>query len=310
MKKKSTSIKRKSRRSDDPATVYLASLAPSGRRSMRCLLQTVIKLLGSRKLVENFEWQTLQYADMVNVRAKLMDLGRSIHTVNLTLSAMRGVAQSAFHLGLLDAEELLHIKSVKRIPFQPLPSGRSLSEQEVKRLLKSCQRDTRPKGRRDCALIATLITTGLRRAEIVALTLDKYDQKNAQLQVTQTKRHHERLCPLPPITNKALKAWLRKRGAEPGALFCRVTKTEQIVIHPLSTQAVYDIVKNRASDSGIEPISPHDFRRTFVTRLLENNVDINIVRELVGNRDIKTTCRYDRRTPNARQYVEGIISFK
>ena len=60
---------------------------------------------------------------------------------------------------------------------------------------------------------------------------------------------------------------------------------------PLSTQAIYTIVKQRAETAGLGKLTPHDLRRTYVTKLLDSAVDINIVRQLVGHRDVKTTAR-------------------
>lgn len=63
----------------------------------------------------------------------------------------------------------------------------------------------------------------------------------------------------------------------------------------LSALRVYGIVKGRAREAGIEPCSPHDLRRTFVTRLLEQGVDFNTARQLAGHEHIQTTALYDRR---------------
>ena len=82
---------------------------------MYCQLKSAICILGSKRSVENYNWRNLSYASMVKVRARLQEEGKSAHTVNLCLAALKGVAQCAFHLGILKAEGLLHIKAVKRI---------------------------------------------------------------------------------------------------------------------------------------------------------------------------------------------------
>ncbi|KYC44048.1 hypothetical protein WA1_02590 [Scytonema hofmannii PCC 7110] len=65
----------------------------------------------------------------------------------------------------------------------------------------------------------------------------------------------------------------------------------------------------REQDSGIElkPFSSHDFRRTFISELLENGVDMSTVKNLAGHSDIGTTIRYDRRGEQTkRRAVEAI----
>ncbi len=58
---------------------------------------------------------------------------------------------------------------------------------------------------------------------------------------------------------------------------------------------MYDIVRRLADIAGIDHCTPHDLRRTFVTRLLEVGVDLNTTRQLAGHEQIQTTTRYDRR---------------
>ncbi len=299
---------RNTARRHNPASVYLSTLAPSGRRSMRCQLQSLIPLLGGEGVVEDYDWQYLQYVDVVAVRAALLERGGALNSINLSLSAVRGVMQTAFHLGQIDADTLLHIKSVKRIATRSLPKGRSLSDKALKRLIKNCQTDRSMKGLRDSALIATLATTGLRRAEVVALTVDQYARRTGKLTVDQTKHNRERLCPLPGPVRKLMRAWLDQRGNATGALFCPIGKDHQIHNRHLSPQALYDIIGKRAAEIGLGRLTPHDLRRTFITRLLESKVDINTVRELVGHSDIKTTSRYDHRTPKGRDYIERIVT--
>jgi len=128
-----------------------------------------------------------------------------------------------------------------------------------------------------------------------------------QLNVSQIKGNKDRTCFLPKMTRALLYKWLRKRGEESGALFCRIHKSGTPVIKPLSTQAIYNVVQARATEADLGILRPHDMRRLFVTRLLEANVDINTVRLMVGHSDISTTSRYDLRTPNAKQIVEILL---
>ncbi len=308
MKKSTSKIRiRKNKNTINPALVYLETLASSGRRSMKCQLQSAIRVLGSKRSVESYNWSTLCYADMIKIRARLLDHKKSPHTVNLCLAALKGTAQCAFHLKVLNAEAVMHIKSVKRVRCQSVPTGRSLNTKELNALFRNCKKDNSITGIRDSALLAVMVTTGLRRAEITTINIDNYNRKAGQLNVSQTKGNKDRVCVLPTATKKLLQKWIDKRGIELGALFCRIRRNDKIVIKALTAQAIYNIVKDRADDANIGKVRPHDLRRSFVTRLLESNIDINTVRQLVGHSDIKTTSRYDLRVPNARKCVESII---
>ena len=64
---------------------------------------------------------------------------------------------------------------------------------------------------------------------------------------------------------------------------------------------MYDIIKQRSEQAGIDRVRPHDLRRTFVTQLLDAGVDINTTRQLVGHSDIQTTARYDCRDQKAQK---------
>lgn len=310
MKTTSKKVARRSNRNINPALIYLATLAPSGRRSMHCQLQSAIHILGSKLSADEFNWGSLCYVDMIKVRAQLLEQQKSVHTVNLCLAALKGTAQCAFHLGLLKAEALMHIKSVKRVPCRTTPTGRSLNTKELNALFRICKKDKTITGLRDSALLAVMVTTGLRRAEMASIKYEDYDSKARQLCVSQTKGNKDRVCVLPAATNKLLQKWLDKRGGEFGALFCRIRRADKIVMKALTAQAIYDVVRSRTEKANLGKVTPHDLRRSFVTRLLESNIDINTIRQLVGHSDIKTTSRYDLRVPNARRCVENIISIK
>lgn len=290
--------------SENAATVYLATLAPTGRRSMQCMLKLVLRSLSIPGSVESHDWSSLAYADVVRVRAKLMDQGRAPHSVNLALAAMRGTIECAFHLGQVDAERVLRVKAVKRVPVDSGLRGRSLTKEDVHKLLNCCQRDKSAIGVRDAALLAILVTTGIRRAEASALCIEDYDTEACVLRVRRAKGNRERICSVTKAAQKMIAAWLGVRSMESGPLICRINKSGRRIMQHVSTQTIFSIVQTRAQKAGIGELTPHDLRRTFVTRLLSSTGDINLVRNLVGHADVKTTSRYDLRTHDARHYIE------
>ena len=276
-------------------TLYLANLAPSGRRSMRSLLQQVALLNKWQGSLEQMPWLTLRYEQVSRIRAALRQSSKSPNTINTTLAAIRGVLKSGFLSGHFPALEWQRIQGIDRIPGKTLPAGRQLRATEITRLFKACQRDSEL-GIRDAAIISVLAYAGLRRSELVSLNMDDYCRRKGQLIVREGKGQRQRELMLPTEARTYLRQWLHYRGSSPGPIFCHLTRDGEChVSQRLSALRVYGIVKGRASEAGIEPCSPHDLRRTFVTRLLEQGVDFNTARQLAGHEHIQTTALYDRR---------------
>jgi integrase/recombinase XerD len=279
----------------DPVTLYLEGLAPTGRRSMRSLLQTAANLFEFGGKLEQMPWSLLQYHHIANIRSTLQKQGKSANTINLTLSACRGVMKSCFNLNLIKADQLMQINEVKRVSNKKLPSGRCLSQKETKALLAACRRDKTIAGKRDLAIIILMLATGLRRSEVTALNSQDYITRNGELIVMEGKGNKQRVIYIQTNARQLIRPWLDCRGKEDGNLFYPINNHNEIIIRKMNSQSIYDLIKKRSIEAKIESCTPHDFRRTFVTRLLEAGVDINTVRQLAGHSDIQTTARYDLR---------------
>ncbi len=99
------------------------------------------------------------------------------------------------------------------------------------------------------------------------------------------------------------------RGRSPGALLCPISKGGQIQIRHMTSQAVLLIVKKRAEEAGVESFSPHDFRRTFCSDLLDAGVDIVTVQKLAGHSSPVTTAKYDRRGEETKRKAVQKLGF-
>lgn len=292
-----------------PVTLYLDNLAPSGRRSMRSALQSAVEILGFHKNLETLPWPQLEYQHMAQVRNQLKQQGKASNTINLTLSALRGVMKACFNLKLIDADQLLSINAIKPVQGSRLPTGRSLTRNDIQKLLRVCKRDKSATGKRDLALLTLLLCTGLRRSELVALNVDDFDSKTGLLVVQSGKGNKQRQIYLNADSRPAIRQWQQARGNQQGKLFNPINKAGQIVNQALSGQAIYQIVQQRAEQAQIGNLRPHDLRRTFVTHLLEAGVDLNTTRQLAGHSDIKTTARYDLRDQRAQKRAVQKLTF-
>lgn len=277
---------------------YISGLAPSGRRGITSLLNRSASILKCGADADNYPWEQLNYAAVTKVRAALLDDGYAVSSVNMALSALRGVAQTAFNLNCMDAETLARVRSVKRVNGDIQRKGRALDKQEILALIQAARQHLQPVRRcRDVAIVLTLCGAGLRAGELVKLERRDYD--NGVLIVRQGKGRRYREIHVADVVNKAICAWLKVSANEASStLFGRIQRNGKVISQPLTTTGLTGILAELQQTSGIARFTPHDMRRSFITRLLEQGVDINTARQLAGHSDISTTTRYDYRGDN------------
>ncbi len=282
-----------------PVAVYLSSLAPGSRRTMRQALGVIAKLVsGGRADTRNLAWEKLRYQHTQAIRAKLMETYSPAST-NKLLAALRGVLKEAWRLGLLSAEDYHRAVDVRGVKHSGLPRGRALSSGELRALFEACANGTKA-GIRDAAFLSVLYAGGLRRSEAVALDLADYQPDTGALTVRGGKGRKDRIVYAPNGAADALADWIGLRGSEPGSLFHPVNKGDRILPRRMTDQAVLGIVRRRGLEAGVAHFSPHDLRRTFVSDLLDAGADISTAKRLAGHSSETTTGRYDRRGEEAK----------
>ena len=128
------------------------------------------------------------------------------------------------------------------------------------------------------------------------LNLEQVDHVRHTITV-RGKGNKERRVAVADAVWKRLAVWLEARAGDPCPnVFLAVRRYGRISTgHSITSSAVYQILKTRSSQSGVEDFSPHDLRRTFATRLLGAGTDINLVRKAMGHASVLTTQRYDKR---------------
>jgi integrase/recombinase XerC len=292
----------------NPALVYLASLGPSSRRTMRGALDTIARLVsGGEATAETLPWHTLRRQHTAAVRAALANR-YGVRTANRMLAALRGVLREAAELGLMDAESFQRASRIKTIRGKAAPAGRALDREELRALFTSCAGGdaTAPIDVRDAALLAVLYGAGLRRAEAVQLDVGDLATESGAL-VVHGKGNKVRLAYVPESGRPLLAAWVSHRGAEAGPLFLPVQKDGVLVPRRLTEGAIYKILERRARVAGVPHFSPHDCRRTFIGDLLDAGADMSTVKELAGHASIETTARYDRRGERAKRTAADLL---
>lgn len=286
-----------------PALVYLASLAPGSRRTMRQALDVMAGILTAQQFDHRtLPWGALRFQHVQAVRSVLMER-YSAATANKMLSALRQTLRMAWRLGYLSAEEYERVADIQPVSGSKpeAAAGRALSFGEWAALFAMCAADAGPSGVRDGALIALLKVCGLRRAEVVGLQLEDYDQTMGVLRV-HGKRNKTRIVPIEDIGAKdALADWLYVRGDWNGSFFVRIKKGNHITQQGLTDQGIYHILNTRSQEAQTAKFTPHDLRRTFAGDLLDAGADLATVQQLMGHASANTTAGYDRRGEHARR---------
>ncbi len=283
-----------------PAAVYLSGLAPKSQRTMRQALNAIAQLLTNGTCdAMTLDWSKLRYQHTAALRAVFRDKYAPT-TANRMLSALRRVLKEARRLKQISAEDYSCAVDIKNIQNTQLLHGRALSEQEVKALMDVCMSDPKLTGVRDAAMISILMA-GLRRSEVVALDWSDFDPKTGGLKVRRGKGIKDRMTYLPTGAIAAVLDWLAIRGDEPGPLLYPIAKTGQITRRRLTDQAVMFVLQKRARSANVDRFSPHDFRRTFISDLLESGADVITVSRLAGHSDPSTTAKYDMRGEAAKR---------
>lgn len=292
----------------NPAAVYLASLAPVGRRGQVGALRLITRVLtnGQHDNYLLIPWEKVRFQHAAAVRSRLMETYKPA-TVNHALSAIRGAVKAAWQLGLMTAEDYQATAAVKSVRASGLPAGRELSPGEIAGLMQACEKDRSPAGARDAAIISMMYAAGLRRAELITLTTADYNQDSGKL-IIAGKGSKQRTAYLINGALYALADWLQVRGGAPGPLFPAINKGGRIdLTKPMTPQGVYNLLKKRSAAAGVDQFTPHDLRRTFVSDLLDAGADIATIAQMAGHSSINTTARYDRRPEDAKKKAAGLL---
>lgn len=201
------------------------------------------------------------------------------------LSSVRGLFAYAVQAGLLSEDPSVLLESPK-LPAQ-LPEF--LTRAEMDRLLE--QPDvTTALGFRDRVMLEMLYACGLRISELIGLVLGDFDPQTGVLRVFG-KRAKERLVPVHFAAQRLLCDYLEHKRARFKPL------QKQIFLNRsgkgLTRQGVWKLVKRYAEAANIRrSISPHTFRHSFATHLLEGGADLRTVQILLGHAAINATEIY------------------
>jgi integrase len=183
---------------------------------------------------------------------------------------------------------------------------RALGDGEVASLIRVYANHPTAAGARDGAIMGLPRGTGLRRAELAALDLTDYEPESGAVTIRSGKGNKDRIVYAPSGSRALLSDWLSVRGSASGPLFYRVSRGG-LLLERLAPQAVTIILQRRAEAAEVQPCTPHDLRRTYISELLDAGADIATVRLLAGHESVDTTARYDRRGEAAKRRAVELV---
>ena len=237
----------------------------------------------------------LSAQDLTDFEVSLKSSGLALSSINRTLSAVKGFYKYA-SLEFEISNPTLEIVSAK-IP-RKLP--KALSVDEVTRLIESAKREGDPISLRDFAILELLYSSGGRVSEIVGvntsdISISKMDDGDVTVLKLKGKGSKERLVPLGKFAVAAIEDYFTRTRP---ALAAKNSKSEPALFlnargKRLSRQSAWQIVLDAARATGLEGrVSPHVFRHSYATHLLDGGADIRVVQELLGHSSVTTTQIY------------------
>lgn len=233
---------------------------------------------------------TLEEVNYSQVRSwivSLVDNGLSNKSINRKISSLKSFYKFLLKSKQIAVNPLLKHKSLKTEKKVQVP----FSEKELQDVITEIEYEDNFEGIRNRLIIELFYTTGIRRAELIGLTINSFDQGNQTLKVLG-KRNKERLLPVLDCTATLLREYMAKRLTLPA-----IADREMLILNErgnkVSESFVYRLINGYFSIvSGKVKKSPHVLRHTFATHLLNNGADLNSVKELLGHASLSSTQIY------------------
>ena len=216
----------------------------------------------------------------------------SINRVDSTLRSFFKHLQQEY--GLADPTlEIAPSKSLRRLP-------KALTINQILSMIDAAYRESDPITLRDQAMLELLYSSGARVSELIGINIsDLSVADTADGQITTLKLRgkgsKERIVPLGSFATKAIDDYCVR--VRPGLLVKNPKNNPALFLNSrggrISRQSAWQMVLDAASAAGItEHVSPHVFRQSYATHLLDGGADIRVVQELLGHASVTTTQIY------------------
>jgi len=237
-----------------------------------------------------YQLNNLQELSHLHIRSWMVALvseGQSTRSINRKLSTLKTYFKFLQNRSIISHNPMIKVvapKSGKRLPIVVQP-------QQMEYLFDQIEFEDSFHGWRDRTILEVFYHTGIRRAELINLTIDQLQLKEQQLKVIG-KGGKERLIPFGTALRQSLLHYLAQRDKafpDHPHSFVFVTNKGK-ALYP---KFVYNLVNRYLSTvTTLEQRSPHVLRHSFATHLSNNGADLNAIKELLGHANLAATQIY------------------
>lgn len=266
---------------------YLLLEKSLSKRTLEAYINDLEKLL-NYLYSENKDLRTIQLEDLHHFTATLMDIGINARSIARIISGIRSFYRFLILEDYIENNptELLEQPKIGR----KLPE--ILSVEEIDSLINSFDCST-PEGQRNRAILEVLYSCGLRVSELCNLKLSNLYFEEGFIRV-EGKGSKERLVPISEYAILELKKWFEERNK----IDIKIGEEDYVFVSyrrgkHLSRITIFHLIKEQAKEIQLKKtISPHSFRHSFATHLLEGGANLRAIQAMLGHERISTTEIY------------------
>lgn len=216
----------------------------------------------------------------------LYSLNINKNSISRKLSSIRGLYNYLVREDILSDNYFNRINNPKKDKYLP----KFLKDKELNKIFSVCNYDN-PINQRNSVIIELLYATGIRVSELINIKISDIDINERTIKVLG-KGSKERMVIFNNHTKKAINTYL-----DDGYHILNKNNTGYLILNKdgnrLSERYVRNIINKLVTKAGLDiKISPHTFRHTFATDMLEEGSDLMTVKELLGHESLNTTSIY------------------
>ena len=257
--------------------------------------QRDLSKLGEYLQANRLNFDQLKSDDIVKFEVSLKSTKLTLSSINRAISSLKGFYK---YMSIESSIENPMLESITHKLPRKLP--KALSIDEVTKLIESAKREGDPTSSRDYAILELLYSTGGRVSEIIGInttdiSISKLGDEEVSVLKVKGKGSKERFVPLGKYAISALDDYLVR--TRPALAEKNSKGTTALFLNSrggrLSRQSAWQIVLDAAQATGLSGrVSPHVFRHSYATHLLDGGADIRVVQELLGHSSVTTTQIY------------------